>query len=230
MTVLISPTERWDHQTAFPGSVVSSVPEQYGSDILIVTTHGKLGIQQKTFPDDFFASMSDGRLHKELLQMKALDIAVLLLNGMPAYTSEGYLVDARYSSWTDIAVRNLQRSLSIIHQVYIEWAATGQQAVTIAREWVVYMNKTHQGFSARPKPETNSWGKTSSKDWGIHLLQSFPSVGPKRAAAIFEKFGKAPLKWECTVEELEEVEGVGSITAQKLMNALVMKEGGQTSA
>lgn len=219
MTILISPTERWDHAASFPGSVVSSVPEQYGADILIVTRHGKLGIQQKVFPDDFFASLGDGRLAKEVLQMKSLDIAVLLLQGVAMYTSEGYLVDVTRSRWTETSLRNFQRSLFVQHQVYTEWVGSEGQAVVAIREWARYMDKEHKGL-ARPKPETNSWGKVGSRDWGIHMLQGFPGVGPKRAAAIYDKFGKAPLRWECTVEEIMEVDGVGKKMGERLMAAL----------
>lgn len=225
MTILISPTERWDHRTAFPNAVISSVPEQYGSDILIVTIHGRLGIQQKVFPDDLFASLNDGRLSKELLQMQTLDIAVLLLKGTPFYTSDGYLVDVQGSRWKDTAIHNFQRSLFIQHRVYTEWVKDDHMAVNIIHEWLEYMSKAHRGISTRPKPETNSWGKTSSREWGLYLLQSFPGIGPKRAGAIFDKFGKVPLRWECAAEELTEVEGIGKATAQRLVQALE-SEGG----
>ena len=55
------------------------------------------------------------------------------------------------------------------------------------------------------------------------LLAEFPGIGRERAKAIVRYFGKAPLGWTVSKEELCKVEGIGRTTAQRLISLL---EGG----
>src|SRR5688572_29969153 len=76
----------------------SPLPEQYGCDFLIPCPVGMVGVQRKEI-HDLIASRGDGRLVRELAQMKQLDIAVLLVEGRLKWTSDGKLLSSR-TSWT----------------------------------------------------------------------------------------------------------------------------------
>src|SRR6516162_7072760 len=89
--VLISPTEPAFFRTL---GKVSSVPEEYGVDFLFASTEfGLVGVQRKEL-SYFVASVKDGRLSKELGQMKRLGLAMLVLEGVPKWTIDGLLMSS----------------------------------------------------------------------------------------------------------------------------------------
>lgn len=53
-----------------------------------------------------------------------------------------------------------------------------------------------------------------------YILSGFPGIGPERARAIIECFGKLPLRWTVDEKQLSRVEGIGKVTARKLIEAL----------
>jgi excinuclease UvrABC nuclease subunit len=53
--------------------------------------------------------------------------------------------------------------------------------------------------------------------WGVHFLQGIDGIGPEVAGRIYDHFGKVPLAWECQLEDLLEIEGVGKVRAAKLL-------------
>ena len=71
----------------------------------------------------------------------------------------------------------------------------------------------------RPNPTRGAWGTRSSRDWSIHLLQSFPGIGPTTAAAIYDTVG-IPFQWSVTESDLTSIPGIGKATAQRLLAAL----------
>jgi ERCC4-type nuclease len=77
----------------------------------------------------------------------------------------------------------------------------------------------HTSLLRRPGPSKDSWGEKSDRLNGIHLLQSFPGVGPTIAARIYDHFGRVPLQWEEGVE-FTDVPGVGKEKARQMEEAL----------
>jgi len=70
--MLVAPTEP---MTLKALGTVSLVPEDYGSDFLWASpVFGLVGVQRKE-ASDFVASVMDGRLDKELAQMKQLGLS-----------------------------------------------------------------------------------------------------------------------------------------------------------
>lgn len=53
-----------------------------------------------------------------------------------------------------------------------------------------------------------------------YILSGFPGIGPERARAIIECFGTLPLRWTVDGKQLSRVEGIGKVTARKLIEAL----------
>ncbi len=215
---LVAPTEPRVIKTL---GRTSSIPEQYGVDILFFA-HGKFaGVQRKEL-SDLVASVYDGRLSKELGMMKRLSSATVLVEGRPAFTTEGELVHPG-ARITKVQLYSVVYSIQLEHGVAVGWTIDERdtvEAVYCLRRWL--QKAEHRSLLQRPKPQ-GPWGHLTSRDWGLYLLQGFPGVGAELAGRIFDYFGRVPLSWDCTPEELMEVEGVGPKRADSLFRALGAK-------
>ena len=194
----------------------SPLPEQYGVDFLIPCPVGMVGVQRKEI-HDLIASRGDGRLARELAQMKQLDIGILMVEGRLKWTSDGVLSTSR-SKWT--RAQHLGLLFSI--QSTGLWV-NSTESISESREYLSHlemwmMKSKHAGIMTRPKP-TTLWGTRNDRDWGIHVIQSFDGIGPGVAGAIFDRFG-LPIRWTVTKADLESVPGVGKKRASKMWETL----------
>lgn len=213
--ILVSPAEpkplrdRWE---------VSSIPETRGVDMLWSAQGELWGVQRKEI-SDLLASRSDGRLSKELGQMQSLATTMLIVEGRIRWTDEDELLDG----WQSISRRQLTGMLWSVRSrgVWVEYTKSMDQTAEVVEWFADWSNKKrHSGLAGRPSPESN-WGKISDRDWGIHLLTSFPGIGPGMAEAIWEHFGgRVPLSWDVEEGELLEVPGIGPGRARNLRKAL----------
>ena len=90
-------------------------------------------------------------------------------------------------------------------------------AIRELRDW---MQKTvHMSLLIRPKAK-NEWGGSDPRTWAQHFLQGLPGIGPDRALALFNHFGRVPMAWDCSQEDLEAVSGIGKMTGNRLWEAL----------
>lgn len=196
----------------------SSLPERYGVDFFWVANAKTWGIQRKRFPDDFLASLGDGRLTKELAQMQQLDHGIVLLEGLGTWTDDGFLLDQQFHmgqlyGW----MLSCHWEMGIpVFRVKSERDAIF--FIDRVESWS--MRKSHWSLARRPKPKGNMWGQKGNKEWGIHLLQSFDGIGPAAAEAIYEHFGRVPLQWTVDDKDLTEVPGIGKGKASKLIDSL----------
>jgi ERCC4-type nuclease len=84
-----------------------------------------------------------------------------------------------------------------------------------------YSRPVHLSLRTRPKGQAkNDWGEVTERSRALFLLQSFPGIGPTLAEAIIEHFGRVPLAWTCTKEELMKVNGIGKKRAEELWSCL----------
>lgn len=202
----------------------SALPEQMGVDFLIPCPLGMVGVQRKEI-HDLIASRSDGRLSRELAQMKQLDIAILLVEGRLKWTSDGVLSTSR-SKWTRAEHHGMLFSIQSTG-IWVNSSADltdSKEYLTLLERWLMKAN--HKGIMTRPKP-TTLWGSRNDRDWGRHVLQSFDGIGPEVAGRIFDKFG-VPFEWTITEEDLMTVPGVGKNRAKKMIGAFRHADG-QTS-
>jgi ERCC4-type nuclease len=216
--MLVAPTE---FQLKDMG-VVSSVPEKWGCDIVMRTDKLWVGIQRKELKD-LIASVQDGRLAKEVMQMSAcnrLHIKVLLVEGKAQWTTDGVFMSNGFgASWT------LAKHRSILWSARLEglWVDYTDSIVE-TRIWLRMMEQwagkaKHNALSRRPGA-LGVWGRPDSREWGIHTLQSFPGIGPETAASIYDHFGTLPLVWNVTEAQLLKVKGVGKKRAREIWGSL----------
>lgn len=214
--MLVSPTE-----PAFLRALgkTSLVPESYGVDFMFPSTEfGLVGIQRKEL-NDFVASVKDGRLAKEIGQMKRLGLAMLVLEGRASWTNDGLLTSTS-TQW------RMSQHLGTLWSVQLSgcWLATTtsvQETSTLISAFTRWTAKPrHIALESRPGPTSDEWGKVGNREWALHMLQGFRGIGPVQAAAIYDHFGGVPFLWSVGVVDLMEVPGIGEKRAEGLIGAL----------
>lgn len=216
--VLVSPAEPAEIRAL---GVVSAQPERWGVDVVWAAPCGLCGVQRKTW-SDLLASVSDGRLARELGQMRAspLAVVVLLVEGRVSWSVDGVLLRPEtVRAWTRRQVRGLLHSVRA-EGAWVDWT----DDVTDTCSWLVDFRAwtakaEHRSLRARPPVERNSWGTRGCRAWEEHLLQSFPGVSVVRARAIIDHLG-LPLAWTVTEKDLASVPSIGAKTAKRLIAAL----------
>jgi ERCC4-type nuclease len=214
--MLISPSGEPDPIKAL--GKTSSLPEKYGADILMLVKDVRVGVQRKAFPNDLLASLSDGRLYDQIRKMGALNHAVLVIEGFGQWTADGVLM--HQYTFTRDQLHGLMLSMSFEFGIQVLQVRDMGETVQLLTNMEKWLHKpAHTSLLRRPGPSKDSWGEKSDRLNGIHLLQSFPGVGPTIAARIYDHFGRVPLQWEEGVE-FTDVPGVGKEKARQMEEAL----------
>lgn len=215
--MLVSPTEPFPIKQL---GTISILPEKLGADILIIANKMRTGVQRKKFPEDFIASLADGRLYQQVEQMKQLDRALLIIEGFGSWTTDDMLVDSRLNF-------SRQQMYALFFSITFEFGLQIFQVRDI-NETIRMLNTLdtwaqkdrHNSLKSRPGVPKDAWGRRENPQYQAWIIQSFPGVGPELAARIVEHFGRAPIRWEVSEEELRAVPGVGKGKARKMMEAL----------
>jgi ERCC4-type nuclease len=220
--LLVAPTEHQLH-AVLPSTQhrwkISSLPERHGCDILTPTKVGIVGFQRKTLPD-LVTSLQDGRLYYELSQLIASATVtysyIIVESNLTTTPDNTYYTEANLSTGT------FHSLIAKFHALGVGFLPTKTPLHTIA--CCVSVSRYHASGKSdiihRPKQVTNEWGQATSRGYGIFLLQSFPGIGPKVAAAIYDHFGGVPIRWNVTAADLAGVPGVGRVRAESLLAAL----------
>ncbi len=218
MRFLVSPTEH-DPAVAAIGRAAFT-PERHGVDILWAEPKvgGLIGIQRKELKD-LIASVTDGRLAKEVQQMQSLKLAVLAVEGRANWTPDGVFVH-RFVHWTRAQHRSLLRSVQQ-RGIVVEFTDDSADTVALCYEIAAWAAKgNHHSLDTRPKPFPDKWGTRTSKAWGIHMLQSVPGIGPSHAESIWDSFdGNVPIGLTCNEARLAQVKGLGPKRIKSLVEA-----------
>jgi ERCC4-type nuclease len=193
--------------------------EDSGADFLWRHHKQWYGVQRKQL-DDFLSSLRDGRLTKEVAQMKAaIVMPVVVVEGKVRFIN-GVLASSNGWGARDITEDGWQgRLLTLMHMgVHVQYTRDR----TDTARWVVayyrWSARTEHGTaSTRPGPSRDYWGTVSNKDFQVHVLSSLPGVGPRLANRIVDHLGQFPLQMTVTLEELMTVPGLGRVKAQKIL-------------
>ena len=222
--MLISPTEPKQFHAI---GTVSSTPERYGADFLILGHKQRVGVQRKQFPDDLLASLTDGRLYDQLPRLSDLDRALLVIEGHGQWTEDGELIGNKYQRM------NISQFYGLLYTIMFEfgvpsiWVGSMRDTIEVLVSLEAWSKKKkHKALTQRPGPSKSTWGSTSEQHFAQHILQGFPGVGPELAGRIVEKFEGVPLTWTHSVDELMEVEGLGKVKAKTMYDALGVVEAG----
>lgn len=196
------------------------LPETFGVDFLFVSDGKFYGVQRKEY-SDFVGSVYDGRLAKELGQMKQISgAAMLLIEGVPKFTLEGQWINGRgqAQSWSINAHHSYLWSVQA-GGVWVDVSESLDDTLEVIRQFQQWANKPkHRSTSQRPNP-SGAWGAASNREWLNHFLQGLPGVGSETANQIINVLG-SPIAWTVTSKELMTVPGIGKKTAERLIRAL----------
>lgn len=201
-----------------------SKPEKKGVDFLFPAHSLWVGIQRKVFPNDLLSSLSDGRIHSQLAQMSSSNLAfkVLILEGRGNWTGQS-LTSSLYhyhASFTRKQLTGILLDLAFVWDVIPFYSdSIYQTADLIAYLYDWFRSDTHNSLNRIPKP--NPWKIEHPKH--NQFLQGFPGIGSKMAGSILSHFGRFPLSWDYTADELQKIPGIGKKRAQGMVEFL---EGG----
>ena len=210
---LVSPTEPPELRRL---GTSSGTPERYGCDVVWTLSGGSLaGVQRKTLTD-LWVSLRDGRLAREVAAMThGLECRVLVLEGRLRWTASGSLATGTAALTRDqlrgIVLSAQARGIAVLHTDDVHDTVA---AITHVRRW--HDKPSHTALDQRPSPTA----APHTRAWGVHLLQSFPGIGPTVAGRLVDHFGGVPLRWTCRPDELAAVPGVGPKRATALWAAL----------
>lgn len=207
----------------------STWPEKVGLDFAWCDAHGGWQGAQRKELKDFLASVQDGRLRKELGQMRAMvSSPTLILEGRVRFTNDGMLQGRFWGR--EYTRRHWQgMMISLAHEEMVAVHTSDDVAGTVAMvgqlyEW--WQKDDHGSFHAGVQVQ-GDWGTATNRDYQIALMATLPGVGLKRARAVIKHFGGLPWRWDCTAKELMEVEGIGKGTAAKMMQVLNSDQRGE---
>lgn len=79
--------------------------------------------------------------------------------------------------------------------------------------WLSQLEK--DATSSKPQAIRNS-PKVPKDDWDRYLIEGFDGVGPATATSILEQFETVQIVMNAEIDELKEVDGVGTKTAEKI--------------
>lgn len=217
--VFVSPTER--HPSIKNLGRASMLPEDYGCDVAWRANGQWWGVQRKEV-SDFIASVQDGRLAKEIGQMRGrLAIPMIVIEGKVQWDNNGNLISKGYGM--QITQQQWHGMLfAITYQgVAVLFTATTPETAVIVTSLTAWSQKdNHTSLLRRPGPDkTSMWGTVDNKDWARHLLQGFPGIGPQVAQDIIDHFGGIPLQWTVTPAQMMKVKGLGKGRIKTLMEA-----------
>jgi ERCC4-type nuclease len=194
------------------------LPEKYGVDFLWFAK-GWCGVQRKEIKD-FAASLRDGRLGREVAQMGPLRHRLLIVEGVLEQIGSNVV----YRNQTLMGLSHWYAALWGLQDNNIMLMSTRNKAET-AMAVATYEHWTkkdkHTALTkTRNNIKVNSWGKATDRDFQIHMLTGIPGVGRGTAEAIINHFGKMPVTWTVTEEQLCQIAGIGKVKARRMIEAL----------
>lgn len=228
--MLISPTESPEFRSL---GTPTWKCEEYGVDAFWVAQRETWGVQRKALAD-FCASVDDGRLATERLQMTALDHPMLILEtgerggAMPRELPGGGLATngGWGRPWTGAQIRGVLYGL-MADGVQVMTARDEAGTIERVRELEEWSRKErHDAARGRGTVPRSVFGDRGAREYGIWLLRSLPGVGPTLAGAMWDHFGGLPivLRNGVGIKDLMEVPGCGKITARRIMEVFGMEE------
>jgi len=200
--------------------------EDWGADVFWVARGRTWAVQRKALKD-LVASVDDGRLAKEMLQLQSADVPVLILEtgerggARPREMPDGSLagLGGYGRRWTG---RQLRGVLWGVADRGVRVECTRDEAETIERlgEMEAWSRKErHESARGRGPAPVDVFGKRGQREYGVWLLQSLPGVGVELAGRVFDEFGGVPfqLREGVGMTELMKVPGMGKVKAKRIM-------------
>lgn len=194
-----------------------------GYDICLLTNLGKVGIERKKVPSDLISSIEDGRLGREILNMREeCQIMIVLFHGTMRYNKNGTLKLGKRTSyrWTEKGIRNIRRTLEFVEGCYIETARNNQELVKVLNELQDYLNEKEHLSTKGRLPIKSNWIKPIYAERVRYFYDGLPGVAVVGARKLADRFPSPMQLYAASVEEIMEVPRVGKALATGIFNFL----------
>lgn len=198
----------------------SNTPEEMGADFCF-SWKGQWYLIQRKEMKDFIASVTDGRLARETMQMKATEVghALLVIEGNPKWGLDGALMGDRFGpGWS-----RSKHSSQLLSLQQAGWWTLGTSdtsdtanAILDFEKWV--KKAAHTSLSKRG-PLVSPFGTHSNLDYQRFLIMGLPGVDIILAQRIIDTIG-LPFCLRVTAEDLLRVEGLGKKKVAAILNAI----------
>lgn len=204
-----------------PEAIPENWPEDFGLDYAWFTPFGVSGVQRKEFPGDFLSSLSDERLHKEVLQMEATTFKFILLEGKASWGTNGELQGQYAGGITRNHLRAVMWSIDFFHKIRFVWTASKSETIDFIRTFYNWTRKYHHtGFGYdKETPKIKTIQGDVKTDWREWILQHIPGFNQVLARSIINYYPE-PLHWWDDGRSLQNVPGIGQKRADTLIRAL----------
>jgi ERCC4-type nuclease len=164
-----------------------------------------LRVERKSLPD-LAESIADGRLFRQASRLASTSQrAVVVL--------EGTARDLANSDMRREAIQGALIALTLKLEVSLLRAKTPDETARLLCYAARQMRRAQDGAVPRASGGTRPSGKRKRQ---LYVLQGLPGVGPTRAQRLLAAFGSVEDVMTAPVEDLTEVEGIGSKTAQSV--------------
>lgn len=201
------------------GDAINTKPEQFGLDFMwwVPSLKGWGGVQRKEIKD-LIASIRDGRLGRELVQMEAAKLKMLCVEGR--WTTAGEMVMA--DKHTTIPARQFHSVLWGLQQqgIMVTYSSTMKETARVVAAFEDWTKREKHSSLPTQAKVASIWGDGQNKGYGVHLLTAFDGIGPQLASDIYDHFGCVPLSLAVEDEAMLEVPGMGPGRLEKLKRSL----------
>ena len=151
-------------------------------------------IERKTIPD-FISSMINGRLLKQLEELKQFENKLLIVEGLSKkeiYSDDNQKVNAN-------AIRGFLLSIALKHKIPILFTKDSEDS---AKFMAVLSRKKSKEIRLHAGKKT-----LDKKEQLQFIIESFPGIGPKKSKELLEKFGSIQNIINASLEDLERILG-----------------------
>jgi DNA excision repair protein ERCC-4 len=159
---------------------------------------------------DFLISLIDGRLFRQLSNLKRYCVhPVLLIEGNPFKTGLDF---------DEMAIRGALVSAQAIWYVPVIYSRSKEES----RDIIVMIGRQEEAW-IDVIPLRGGYRPRKLKSRQLFILQGLPKVGPTVAKRLLEYFGSVSGVMNATVESLMQVDGIGRVSAEKIRQVLDIK-------
>lgn len=189
MNILYVPNEPYEIRNDLGDYGIStpSLPVDYGWFALGI----KSLVERKHIPQDLLASMSDGRLNREVqVLLQNIELggrSYLLLEGHLDCDSSGFVLNPhRPSGWE---IDKISERIATIQAMGIELLLSpsiSETALVLVSQLRWEMKSTHKSLSIRPGPEKDAWNSRSYSNYIMWSYQGIPGIGADMAEVLYK--------------------------------------------
>jgi len=225
--ILLSPSEVALADLFKDEAITSSVPEERGADVIVLSKNVNFYFQRKEVPHDFISSITDGRMARATsLLGKQEGYVRMICEGRFKFYPDGTLaLGTRIKSrWSFSQIQGMLLDIEYIKNIPVMFTEDLQDTYDYLKRLMEWSSRSkHLGLYSRPSAK-GAWYVPTALDTHLWLLQSFPGIGPQMADNIISHFGKIPLAWTCSVDEMAKVPRLGYKRASKMFEVLEEKK------